>query len=136
MLVQGTFPNYDQLIPTTFDVSVKVDAKALRRELRAASVLALQGSGIVRFLIGPGNTLTVTARAEEEGEFEATIPAEAEGEGKIAFNWAYVDNFLKTVGTDAVELRMTKPSAPGLFLPAGEEGYQWLCMPMFVQWDS
>ena len=136
MLVQGTFPNYDQLIPTTFDVSVKVDTKALRRELQAASVLASQGSGIVRFLIGPGGELTIAARAEEEGEFSATIPAQAEGEGKIAFNWAYVDDFLKTVGTDAVELRMTGPSAPGLFLPVGEEDYQWLCMPMFVNWTA
>ncbi len=136
MLVQGTFPNYDQLIPTTFDASIKVDTKDLRRELRAASALASQGLGIVWFFIGPGNTLTVAARAKEEGEFEATIPAEAEGEGKIAFNWAYVDDFLKTVGTGAIELRMTKPSAPGLFLPVGEEGYQWLCMPMSVQWDS
>ncbi len=136
MLVQGTFPNYDQLIPTTFDTSVKVNTKALRRELQAASVLASQGSGIVRFLIGPGGELTIAARADDEGEFSATIPAQAEGEGKIAFNWAYVDAFLKTVDTDAVELRVTSPSSPGLFLPAGEEGYQWVVMPMFVQWEN
>ncbi len=146
MLVQGTFPNYDQLIPTTCDTSVKVDTKALRRELRAASVLASQGLGIVRFIIGPGNTLTVAARAEEEGEFEATIPAETEGEGKIAFNCVSVDSFLKTVGTEAVELRMTTQTAPGLFLPINriggndsevwraDESYKWVCMPMFVQW--
>ncbi len=136
MLVQGTFPNYGQLIPTGYDASVKVDTKALRRELQAASVLASQASGIVRFTIDIDDGLTVAARAEDEGEFEATIPAKVEGEGKIAFNWAYVDDFLKTVGTDAVELRVTSPSAPGLFLPVGEEGYQWVCMPMFVQWEK
>ena len=136
MLTQGTFPNYDALIPKTHDASVKVDTKTLRRELQAASILAIQGSGIVRFAIGPGDTLTIAARAEEEGEFEATIPAKVEGKGKIAFNWAYIDDFLKTVGTEAVELRMTTQTAPGLFLPVGEEGYKWVCMPMFVQWED
>ncbi|KKL05812.1 hypothetical protein LCGC14_2602240, partial [marine sediment metagenome] len=120
----------------THDASVKVDTKTLRRELQAASILAIQGSGIVRFAIGPGDTLTIAARAEEEGEFEATIPAKVEGKGKIAFNWAYIDDFLKTVGTEAVELRMTTQTAPGLFLPVGEEGYKWVCMPMFVQWED
>ena len=134
MLVQGTFPNYRQLIPATFDTSVKVDTKALRRELQAAAVLASQGSNIVRLTIGPGDELTVAALAEEEGEFEATMPAKVEGEGKIAFNWAYVDDFLSAAGTDAIELRMTTPSALGLFLPVGDDSYSQTIMPMFVQW--
>ncbi len=135
-LVQGTFPNYHALIPTECNASVTVGTKDLRRELQAASVLASQGSGIVRFLIGPGGELTVTARAEEEGEFSATLPAEVDGTAKIAFNYAYIDDFLKTVGTEAVEIRVKGPSAPGLFLPVDEEGYQWVCMPMFVQWEK
>ncbi len=134
MLVQGTFPNYEQLIPTNCEASAQVDTKALRRELAAASVLASQGSGIVRFLIGPGDVLTVTARAEEEGTFEAALPAKTTGKGKIAFNARYVGDFLKTVGSEAVELRMTTPSAPGLWLPVGEDGYSQTIMPMFVQW--
>ncbi|KKL87847.1 hypothetical protein LCGC14_1930540, partial [marine sediment metagenome] len=48
----------------------------------------------------------------------------------------WVDAFLKTVGTDAVELRITSPSSPGLFLPVDEEGYQFVCMPMFVRWND
>jgi DNA polymerase-3 subunit beta len=134
MLVQGTFPNYAQLIPKEHTVSVTVDTKDLRRELAAASVLASQSSGIVRFLIGPGDTLIIAARAEEEGEFEAKLPAKVEGEGKIAFSYRWVDGFLKTVGTDAVEIRMTTPSAPGLFLPVGKGDYSQTIMPMFVEW--
>ena len=136
MLGQGTFPNYTQLIPATHEASVTVDTQALRRELQAASVLASQESGIVRFLIGPGDELTIAARADKEGEFSATIPAKVEGGGKIAFDYRWVDAFLKTVGTDAVELRITSPSSPGLFLPVDEEGYQFVCMPMFVRWND
>ncbi|KKN02747.1 hypothetical protein LCGC14_1114720, partial [marine sediment metagenome] len=136
MLVQGTFPNYTQLIPATHEASVTVDTRALRRELQAASVLAAQSSGIVRFNFSPPGRFEIHARAEEEGTFEAMIPAKVEGEGKIALNWAHVDTFLKTVGTDAVELRITDPARPGLFLPVGEEGYQFVCMPMFVRWDD
>ncbi len=136
ILTQGTFPNYDALIPKTHDASVKVDTKTLRRELQAASVLAIQGSGIVRFAIGPGDTLTVLARAEEEGEFEATIPAKVAGEGRVAFNYSYVDDFLKTVGTDAVELRITSPSSIATWRPVDDESYLQVIMPMFVQWGD
>ncbi len=134
MLVQGTLPNYEQLIPSTCEALVRVDTKTLRRELAAASVVASQGSGIVRFQIGPGDVLTVTAKAEEEGTFEATIPAKTTGREKIAFNAHYVADFLKTVGSEAVELRTTTPSAPGLWLPVGEDGYSQTIMPMFVEW--
>ena len=136
MLTQGTFPNYDALIPKTHDASVKVNTKALRRELQAASVLAFQESGIVRFLIGPGDQLTIAARAEEEGEFEATIPAKVAGEGRVAFNYSYVDDFLKTVGTDAVELLITSPSSIATWRPVDDESYLQVIMPMFVQWGD
>ena len=134
MLVQGTFPNYQQLIPVGYDGAAQVDTKELRRALAAALILASQGSGIVRFLVGPGDTLTVQARVEEEGEFEAVLPAVMRGPGKVAHNAHYIDDFLKTVGTEAVELRMTTPTAPALWLPVGEDGYSQTIMPMIVQW--
>ncbi len=136
LLVQGTFPNYSQLIPTEHDASVKVGTKELHRELQAASVLAAVGSGIVRFTIGPGDTLTLAARDEGTGTFETTIPAKAEGVGKIAFNYAWIDGFLKTVGTEAVELRMAKPEAPGVLVPVDDGDYQRVIMPMFVNWTA
>ena len=135
MLVQGTFPNYTQLIPTDWNVRAQVGTEDLRRELAAASVLASQDSGIVRFTLGPADQLTLAARAEEEGEFEAVLPAKVEGgEGKIAFNVRYVDDFLSKVGTDAVELCTTTQTAPGVFRPVGEDGYLQVIMPAFVQW--
>jgi len=136
MLVQGTFPNYTQLIPATHEASVTVDTQALRRELQAASVLASQESGIVRFLIGPGDELTIAARADKEGEFSATIPAKVEGGGKIAFDYRWVDGFLKTVGTDAVELRITSPSSIATWRPVDDESYLQVIRPMFVQWGD
>ena len=135
MLVQGTFPNYSQLIPTGWDTSVKVGTKELRRELQAASVLAAIGNGIVRFTVGP-DTLTLAARDEGTGEFASTIPAKTEGDGKIAFDYRYVDAFLKTVDTEAVELRFASPSAPGVLVPVDDGDYQRVIMPMFVNWTA
>ncbi len=138
-LVQDSFPNYSQLIPKDWTTQVQVGTKALQRELAAAAaVLATQGSGIVRYRLGPGDQLTIMARAEEEGEFEATLPAKvatrAESEGKIAFNYRLVADFLKTVGTEAVELQITSPSSPSVFRPVGDDSYLQVMMPMFVQW--
>ncbi len=107
--------------------------KELQRELQAAAVLASVGNGIVRFVI-TGDTLTLASRDEGTGTFESAIPAKTEGSGKIAFDFRYVDAFLKTVGAESVELRITTPAAPGVLRPVDDEDYLRVVMPMFVQW--
>ncbi|MBI2172220.1 MAG: DNA polymerase III subunit beta, partial [Chloroflexi bacterium] len=71
-LVQGTFPNYKQLIPQTFGTRTTVKREEFTRATRTASIFARDGSGIVRLQIVPGagggpGKMVVSARAEELG---------------------------------------------------------------------
>ncbi|MDP7534599.1 MAG: DNA polymerase III subunit beta, partial [SAR202 cluster bacterium] len=72
-LVQGTFPNYTQLIPESFDTKAIVDQAAFLRATRTASIFARDGSGIVRLNTvgakdGSEGKLTISSRAEELGD--------------------------------------------------------------------
>ena len=138
-LIQGTFPNYNQLIPQNNTTTVSVALDEFRREARIAAIFARDGSGIIRLQMTPGaggpGRLMVSARAEEVGNHEGTVDADVTGEAsKIAFNSRYLGDVLQALTTDRVVLEMTSPSSQGVFKPAGETDYVHVVMPMFVQW--
>jgi DNA polymerase III subunit beta len=139
-LIQGTFPNYDQLIPSNFSTRTEVSVGDFMRETRIASIFARDGSGIVRIIASPGEgsdpgTLYITARAEEVGDNEGILDALVDGqESKIAFNGRYLTDVLNVIDTERVAIETTSPSSPGVLRPVGDDRFIHVVMPMFVQW--
>lgn len=139
-LIQGTFPQYEQLIPTNTGTKATVDVAEFLRATRTAAIFARDGNGIVRLIITPGGELTpgkmmVSARSEEIGDNEAEVSAIVQGgESKIAFNGKYLTDVLSVIKEAQVILETTSPSSPGVIKPAGSDDYVHVVMPMFVQW--
>jgi DNA polymerase-3 subunit beta len=137
-LIQGTFPNYSQLIPASYNTRAEVDMKSFLQETRIAAIFARDGAGIVRIQMDPegeGGKLTISARAEEIGDHRGEIDVKLEGEAsKIAFNSRYLQDVLSVLETQSVMLETTSPSSPGVIRPVGDERYVHVVMPMFVQW--
>jgi len=139
-LVQGTFPQYTQLIPQSYTTQAIVSVAEFLRATRTASIFARDGSGIVRLVITPGGELTpgkitVSARSEEIGDDVGEIDAIVEGEeAKIAFNGKYLSDVLSVLHEAQVALETTNPSSPGVVRPVGVDNYVHVIMPMFVQW--
>ncbi|MFC1991543.1 DNA polymerase III subunit beta [Chloroflexota bacterium] len=139
-LVQGTFPQYAQLIPESHNTRVTVDVAEFLRATRTASIFARDGSGIVRLVITGGSELTpgkltISARSEEIGDDVGEIDAIVEGEeAKIAFNGKYLVDVLGAIRESKVTLEVTNPSSPGVIRPEGTDNYIHVIMPMFVQW--
>jgi len=138
-LIQGTFPNYSQLVPQEHTTRAIVDLGELQRATRTASIFAKDGSGIIRIQMAPGasgaGTVTISSRAEELGDNTGEIEAAVEGdEGKIAFNSRYLSDVLAVLGKDKVAMEMTTSSSPGVIKPVDSDNYIHVVMPMFVQW--
>jgi DNA polymerase-3 subunit beta len=139
-LVQGTFPNYSQLIPKSYQTRVIVNKDEFLRATKTASIFARDGSGIVRLVVTPGSEsgpgkISVSARSEEIGDDVGEIDATVEGaEAKIAFNGRYLTDVLSVLKEAQVALETTSPSSPGLIRPVGSDNYTHVVMPMFVQW--
>jgi len=140
-LVQGTFPQYSQLIPQSSNTKVVVDVAEFLRATRTASIFARDGSGIVRLVATPGEgelapgKITISARSEELGDDVGEIDATVEGEeAKIAFNGKYLTDVLSVLREPQVTLETTNPSSPGVIRPVGVDNYTHVVMPMFVQW--
>jgi len=139
-LVQGTFPDYEKLIPTSYGTKATVDLASMIQATRAASIFARDGSGIIRVVVSPGESdaggaVKIISRAEEVGWNENELDALVEGEEtKVAFNSKFLMDVLNVMNGDDVDLETTTPSSPGVFRSAKHEGYTHVVMPMFVQW--
>jgi DNA polymerase-3 subunit beta len=137
-LIQGTFPNYSQLIPASYNTRAEIDMKQFLQETRIAAIFARDGAGIVRLQMDPdgsGGKLTISARAEEIGDHRGELDVKLEGEAsKIAFNSRYLQDVLSVLDAQSVMLETTSPSSPGVIRPVGDETYVHVVMPMFVQW--
>ena len=139
-LVQGTFPNYGQLIPQEYGTRVVVELEEFLRATRTAAIFARDGSGIVRVQAtgaanGSVGRMSISSQAEEIGDNQGEIDAKVEGDDtKIAFNSKYLAEVLDVLGKGEVALETTTPSSPGVLRPLNKEGYIHVIMPMFVQW--
>ena len=139
-LIQGTFPNYREILPKSHDTKAVVDVQELLRASRLAAIFAQDASGIVRLFVTPGEgpapgKATICAKAEEIGENQSEIDTVVEGNAsKIAFNSRYLLDVLSVLGRGKVVLETTSPSSPGVFKPVDAENYIHVVMPMFVQW--
>ena len=137
-LIQGTFPNYEQLIPQAYSTRAVVKLSEFLRATRSASIFARDGSGIVRLQIMPKDgkgKIAISARAEEIGDNLGEVDAVVEGEEtKIAFNSRYLMDVLGVLTEEEVALEATTSSSPGVIRPVGKDNYIHVVMPMFVQW--
>jgi DNA polymerase-3 subunit beta len=139
-LIQGSFPNYSQVIPQSYTTRAVVDINEFLRVTKMSSIFARDASGIVRLVITPGTELspgkvTVSAQAEEVGGNVGEIDALIDGEeAKIAFNVKYLSDVLSVLHQAQVALEVTTPSSPGTIRPIGVDNYVHVVMPMFVQW--
>jgi len=129
-LIQGTFPNYRQLMAQDTPLKVKLFAEDLERAVRRIQQVAREGSGTVR-LVWTQDTMTVSAKGDDT-EAETTMPVTADGgPGRTALNVSYLLGYLR--GREGlVEMGVSDETSPVL-LRHGSSPLV-LVMPMFVQW--
>ena len=140
-LLQGSFPNYEQLIPERYETRAVMELDDLKRATQSAAVFARDGSNIVRLEMmpqesGEGGQLRVSARSEEVGDnLDELDIDQLDGEdAKIAFNVRYLMEIVNVLGRGKVALEVTNSSSPGVFKPADSDRYVHVVMPMYVQW--
>ncbi len=139
-LIQGTFPNYSQLVPSSYGTRAVMGLSELSMATRSAAIFARDGSGIIRLHVNAGEDggegkLVISSRSEEVGDNESEVDVKVEGEeSKIAFNSKYLTDVLEVLESNEVALDTTTPSSPGVLRPVDDDSYVHVVMPMFVQW--
>ena len=131
-LIEGNFPDFEGIIPDKWDRTVTVQPDALLRELDAAITIANEGSGAVRLVTGDG-VLTLSAKAEEVGEYSADVDARIEGKpGRVAVPGTQL-RALVQMFDGPLALRWTDTASP-IRLSENDDGL-YILMPFTVTWE-
>lgn len=119
--VEGTYPDYAQVLPQQSPTTADVDRADLLRSIRAAAVFSEQSVSRVTLEVA-GDQLRVTAVTPEVGETENTLPAEVRGEGvTVSFNARFLREALSALSGERVQIGLGSATTPTLLRPAGTE---------------
>jgi len=135
-LIEGSFPNYQQIIPQKHNTRVVVSTVEFLKAAKIASFFARDSANIIKLQATPGDELTpgrmvVAATAAEVGDTVGGLDAIVEGDpAHIAFNAKYLSDVLSVLSCAQVGLEVTSPSSPGVIRPVGNDGYTHVIMPM------
>jgi DNA polymerase-3 subunit beta len=134
--LDGTYPNYRQLIPPSFQRRLVLDRRAFIAALERVAVLADQHTNVVKISADPAaGTATIQADAQDVGSGSESLAATIEGDAiEIAFNVRYLLDGLKAMGSDQVVLQCNAPTTPAVLAPVGaDEAFTYLVMPVQIR---
>jgi DNA polymerase-3 subunit beta len=132
-LIEGQFPNYEPVIPTSHTTRAVVDREAFLAAARRASIFARDSANIVKVEVGGegSNEVSITAHAADVGDAADAVEAAVEGQATtIAFNARYLIDVLSNLGADEAALELSGPLAPGVIRGIGKDDYVHVIMPV------
>jgi DNA polymerase-3 subunit beta len=138
-LIDGTFPDYQQIIPRKYATRTLVSTSSLLKACKQAEIFAREGSNVARLNITSASgemqpsQVEISATSEETGKNETTVEATVDGGGVlIAFNVKFLREALEVIKTPNVALEMSAANAPGVVRPVGDDQFLHVIMPMHL----
>jgi DNA polymerase-3 subunit beta len=130
-LVQGSFPDYTQIIPKQFSTEATTLRFDIEQVLRKAAIFTDQFNKTSLHVDAKENTITIHTESKQVGENTDTVTASVTGTGcEISFNQRYLNDAFTTIASDSVLLSFVGESQPVVIRPLGDESYRYLVMPM------
>ncbi len=129
--IEGNFPNYKQLLPSTCSTSVKVKVSDLSGALRRVSSIATSNSSVVFDVDGDASCMTLSSTSPDQGDAREVVNVQAEGQNNsICMNYRYVGDCVSALDqAGEVTLELQDPRHPGVFKSYSKINYLYLLMP-------
>jgi DNA polymerase-3 subunit beta len=127
--IEGTFPNYRQLIPQGGETKVTISRTEIEEAAKRVSLLA-QHNAPVRLRITE-STLTLTAQTQDVGEASEDLMVATDGEPlEIAFNHSFLVDGIASSDEESLVFVASSPLKPGVFRSVEGDGFTYLIMPV------
>jgi DNA polymerase-3 subunit beta len=127
-LVEGNFPNYEDIIPTDYQKKIRLSTAATLSAVRRAALLTSEESRGIKLSINK-DTLVFSGRAPETGDARVSMLIEYKGEPiDIGFNPQFLADALRVIQTPEFELELGEPDRPGV-IKSGSD-FLYVLMPI------
>ncbi len=132
MLIEGNYPNYEDVIPRENDRIMVARREELIKVLKRVSIVSRERQNAVKFTLSAG-LLHLSASSPEVGEAEDEIEVEyTSDEFSIGFNARYLIEAMSVMEADRVMIKMKEPLSATLVEPEGSDTYLSVVMPLRV----
>jgi len=129
-LIDGRFPDYTRVIPSSHPKHIRVARDDLRGMLGRVSILANEKYRGVRFSLQPG-LLTVIAHNPEQEEAREELQTDYKGdEMEIGFNASYISDAVAAIRSEEIEIGLTDGNSSCTLNPPGTTTERYVVMPM------
>src|SRR5208282_3072999 len=131
-LIDGTFPDYDRVIPSNNDKILEVDCKAFAEAVDRVSTISTEKSRAVKLTIENGN-LRVSATSPENGTAEEELEARYLASPlEIGFNSRYLLDIAEQIGGEGAQFEMSDAGSPTIVRDSADRSALYVLMPMRV----
>ena len=134
--LEGTYPNYSQLLPDTFSNILEFDRKQFIASLERIAVIADQHNNVIKIATDSSSKLIkITTDAQDIGTGSESLPTSFKGESfQIAFNVRYLLDGLKVIDSNLIKLCCNAPTTPAVFSPINSDlDFIYLVMPIQIR---
>jgi DNA polymerase-3 subunit beta len=132
-LIEGPYPNYEQVIPRENDKSATADKAAFTSALRRMSIVASDQTHRIRMAFANGSC-KLSVQTPDLGEAQEELTVSYEGDPlEIGFNASYLLEILKFIPTDEIRMTFKAPERAATCEPVGWDdpaSYLTLVMPL------
>ena len=130
-LIDGTFPNYEQVLPPVQETPVLVSRQAFLESLQRAKVLLLDRHDGIRLTFSDAKLQLAARNLENETADEALDIINPQAlQLEVALNINYLIDAISTINGDNVQLHIADSSSPCLITSSEDEGVRYVIMPM------
>lgn len=130
-IIDGTFPDYRQIIPKSFKTKVITLKKDFIEAVRLSNVFSDKFNQI-KIAIDPKNKkFEVYSVNKDVGENKTVIDASLEGDAlEMNFNYKYILDCLQSINEDSITLEFNEVNRPVIIRGNGDKSFLYLIMPM------
>lgn len=139
-IIDGQFPDYNQIIPRKFKTVVKIDTEEFRQRMERITLFVKEDLNTIKmevhnFQQQQGENrgeIVIKVKTPDIGDAYEQIPCIIEGEYvEIAFNSRYIIEVLRVIKTDSIEIKLNENLNPAMIKPIDkEEQYSYILMPV------
>jgi DNA polymerase III subunit beta len=131
-LIDGTFPDYERVIPRNNDKVMEIDARSFASAVDRVSTISLEKGRAVKLQLSP-DKLVLSVNNPDSGSAEEELPCSYSGDAiEIGFNSRYLMDIAGQIKSDSVVFNLADAGSPTILRDPGDERTLFVLMPMRV----
>lgn len=133
-LIEGSFPDYEQIIPSTVKTKLEIGTSQFTNAIKMASYFARESANNVKIILKKPKTVQITAVSPQIGDNVSDLEGNFTGEDlEIAFNAKFILDCLTVIGTEKIDLELAGLLSPGVIRPSKDKNYLYIIMPLRME---